>query len=83
MTDRVTTDTVIARCDNVNRRMESRGSTIRYSFEGRNGYIALDALKVADEPEPYMLRTVTVGTKREIADYLSAMIVALDDAAQR
>lgn len=85
--ERITRANVEERCANVNRRMESRGSIVRYEVEGRNGYTALDrchveydATRVPDR-RLITMSTVTVGTKREVADFLHAMMVALDDAA--
>lgn len=94
MSDRITRANVDERCANVNRRMESRGSVIRYVVEGRNGHFGLgrvtrDPNATIDLPDSVPGRgygwliqsTVTVGTKREIADFLHAMMVALDDSA--
>jgi hypothetical protein len=83
--ERITRANVDARCANVNRRMASRGSVYRYAVEGRNGGIGLDRC-YADSPDnavpgSTIVSTVTFGTKREIADFLHAMMVALDDAA--
>lgn len=85
--DRITRKNVEERVANVNRRMEERGSLIRYQAEGRNGYIGLDRIRV-DAPRLGQLgerwsvqSTVTVGTKREVGEFLHAMMVALDDAA--
>jgi hypothetical protein len=68
----MTKENLEARLENVNRRMESRGSIIRYKLQGRNGYTGLDAYPGC--------RLVTAGTKREVGTFLHAMIVALDDA---
>jgi hypothetical protein len=85
MTERITRANVDERCANVNRRMESRGSLIRYTVEGRNGHLGLDRMTKddpADKRERYTIQsTVTVGTKREVAEFLHAMMVALDDSA--
>lgn len=84
--ERITRQNVEDRVDNVNRRMESRGSSVRYTAEGRNGYIGLDRIRITPE-QPGRLgerwhieSTVTCGTKREVAEFLHAMMVALDDA---
>jgi hypothetical protein len=61
--------------------------------EGRNGYIGLDRFVRDPDCTPNLpdsvpgrgagwlcLSNVTCGTKREVADFLRAMMVALDDA---
>jgi hypothetical protein len=93
--ERITKANLEARIENLNRRMESRGSRIRYQFQGRNGYIGLDRFtRDVDNKFGMSLRdsvpgrgagwiqqaTVTVGTKREVANFLHAMMVALDDS---
>src|SRR5690242_9068826 len=96
MSERITRANLEARVENVNRRMHKAGSSIRYQIQGRNGYTALDrfvrdpnaALNLPDSVPGRgygwtMLSTVTVGTKGEIGNYLTAMMVALDDAADR
>jgi hypothetical protein len=92
--ERITKENVETRVENVNRRMEARGSAIRYQVQARNGYTGLD--RFTRDPDAtinlpdsvpgrgygwIMQSTVTVGTKREIADFLHAMMVALDDSA--
>jgi hypothetical protein len=93
--ERITRANLEERVSNVNRRMESRGSIYRYQIEARNGYIGLDRFTRNEDDALGMslpdsvpgrgagwiaLATVTVGTKREVADFLHAMMVALDDA---
>lgn len=93
MTDRITREHLEARIENLNRRMESRGATVRYQVQGRNGYIALDrftrdpdcTLNLPDSVPGrgagwIMVAHITSGTKREIAEYVGAMMVALDDS---
>lgn len=93
MQDRITRANVEERCANLNRRMEERGSAVRYQVEGRNGYIGLDRYDRDPDATIFLphsvpgrgygwrcLSTVTTGTKREVADFLHAMMVALDDA---
>lgn len=80
MSERVTRATVDARCANVNRRMEARGSIYRYAVEGRYGYIGLDRETIIDG-KMGRVDTVRTGTKREISEYLHAMMTALDDSA--
>ena len=46
-------------------------------MQGRYGYIGLDRYRRRDGA---MMSTITAGTKREIADFLRAAMVALDDA---
>lgn len=79
--ERLTRANLDARCDNVNRRFESRGSGIRYALQGRNGGIGLDRVDSADPDR--VLSTVMLGTTREVGDFLHAVMVGLDDAAQR
>ncbi len=85
---RITRENLDARVANLNRRMESRGSIYRYSLNGRNGYTAVDRIR-RDPDSPNLGESgrwithshVTAGTKREIGDWLSAAMVALDDAS--
>jgi hypothetical protein len=97
VSERITRANLDARIENLNRRMEARGSRIRYQVEARNGAIGLDRFTrdLGDEfglslPDSVpgrgagwiCLSTVTVGTKREVGDFLTAMMVALDDAGE-
>lgn len=70
--ERITIERVRERVENVNRRL-ARTTDRRVDVEQRNGYVALDECR-GDVP----VRVLTIGTKREIAAYLHAMIVALD-----
>lgn len=77
MTDRITHEDVEARVANVNRRIASTGR--RVVAERRNGYIGLDEYAVqGGTTELACQRTITVGTKREVAEYLHAMMVGID-----
>jgi hypothetical protein len=76
--ERITREDVEARLVNLNRRLESRGSAYFWAVQGRYGYIGLDRYRRSDGA---MMSTITAGTKREIADFLRAAMVALDDAA--
>jgi hypothetical protein len=93
MTERITRQDVETRVENLNRRMEARSSLYRYQVQGRNGYIGLD--RFTRDPDDTLnlpdsvpgrgagwicQSTVRVGSKREIAEFLHAMMVALDDA---
>ena len=84
MTERITRQNVDDRCRNLNRRMIELGARVGYIAEGRNGYIGLDRYEVIEQNSGYTygacLSNVVCGTKREIADFLHAMMVALDDA---
>ena len=93
MHDRITRANLETRITNVNARMQARGSVYRYQVQERNGYTGLDCYKrdpdrTLNLPDSVpgrgagwlMIRTLTVGTKREVGDYLSAMMNALDDA---
>lgn len=94
--ERITRETLETRVENVNRRMAQAGSEVRYQVQARNGYMGLDRFRrdpaaTIDLPDSVpgrgygweMLSTVTVGTKREVADYLHAMMTALDDANRK
>jgi hypothetical protein len=78
--ERITGEQLETRVANVNRRMEQRGSIYRYEAQGRNGYIGLDRVRPRESGDT-IESTVTCGTKREVADFLHAMMVALDDAS--
>lgn len=75
--DRITKADLLERVENVNRRMAHRGSRVRYQVEGRYDYTALDRA----DADGNVQSTVRCGTKREIGEFLHAMMVALDDAA--
>ena len=91
--ERITRANLEERVSNLNRRMEHHGSKVRYGVQSRNGYIGLDRYIRSDEkaatswPDSVpgrgigwdCLSTVTTGTKREVGDFLYAMMVALDD----
>lgn len=83
--ERITRENVEERVANVNRRMGERRAAVRYVAQGRNGYIGLDRLtpetEYLGEGTSWIIQaTVTAGTKREVAEFLHAMMVALDDA---
>jgi hypothetical protein len=93
MSEKITKANLDARVENLNLRMESHGSAVRYQVQGRNGYTGLDrftrdpdcTLNLPDSVPGRgagwtMLSTVTTGTKSEVAEFLHAMMVALDDA---
>lgn len=66
--ERVSVDNIALRCENLNRRL-SNGRSIH--VQGRNGYV--------DEYNAEVLvRTITVGSKKEVADFLHAMMVGID-----
>lgn len=96
MTDRMTRQRLEDRVSNLNRRMEDRGSAIRYVLEGRNGATALD--RVTKDPAATInlpdsvpgrgygwvtLDLVLIGTKAEVGDYLRAAMLTLDDAERK
>lgn len=72
-TDRITNADLATRCANLSRRISSSGRVVTY--QGRNGYTALDEYDAATGA---CLRTITVGTKREVAEFLHAMMVGID-----
>ena len=73
MGERITNETLNARCHNVNRRLAGTGRNV--FTQSRNGHTALDEGRVSDGET---IRTITVGTKREVADFLHAMMVGID-----
>lgn len=77
MSDRLTDANVRERCANLNRRMERRGANVRYEVSRRYDYMALDRMigpNFLDQQD-----VVRTGTRGEIAEFLHAMMVALDD----
>lgn len=92
--DRITRQEVENRVTSLNQRMEIAGSKYRYQVQSRNGYVGLDRFTRTTAAAAYSPRSVPgrgvgwdmdnnvmCGTKREVATYLNAMIVALHDAA--
>ena len=79
MSERITRANLEARAENVNRRLRS-GRFVRIEY--RNGYTALDECQYSPfttAPSDFStLRTITVGSKREVADFLHAMMVGID-----
>lgn len=80
MSERVTKEQLNERVRNVNRRLNPErtpmefGTNGRYVLvNGRNGYTALDEYE-----GPTMLRTITAGSKREVSEFLHAMMVGID-----
>lgn len=65
------------RSENVNRRINHGWATDGFrhhvQVEYRNGHVAVDEYE-----GDICLRTLTVGTKREVADFLHAMMVGID-----
>lgn len=59
------------RCANLNRRLAASGRHIE--FERRNGTVALD-----EHHGEAAVRTLRVGTTREMEEFLHAMIVGID-----
>ena len=75
MPERITRANLDERVRNLNRRMEQHGSKYRYHVEHRYDYYAIDRYV-----EDVCVSTVIAGcTKREIADFLHAGMVVLDD----
>lgn len=90
-TDRITLADIEARVGNVNRRLTNGRKVFS---QGRNGYIGLDEYYDNHDAtdcqrihgDSYcnsgvMVRTITCGTKREIGEFLNAMMVGIDLAA--
>lgn len=80
--ERITLANVRERVDNLNRRLAHHGSKYQYRVEHRYDYYALDRC-LRDDPDinfATLWSTVITGcTKREIADFLHAGMVVLDD----
>lgn len=75
--ERITKDALYERAVNVNRRLLGNGRGV--VVELRNGYVALDEYSVNSEGHfDACLRTITAGSKREIADFLHAMMIGID-----
>lgn len=80
MAERITRAQVDERCANLNRRLTNG---LRVEAQGRNGYIALDEYQSEREGgRLVMVRTITAGTKREIGEFLHAMMVGIDMSRQ-
>ena len=78
MSATITKETLNQRMQNVNRRLRPEGASFtalghHVYVEYRNGHAALDEYR-----DGACLRTLTVGTKREVADFLHAMMVGMD-----
>ena len=76
MSERVTIETVRARVANLNRRLDRVSA--RVELERRNGYVALD-----EYDGETCMRTLVVGSLREISEYVHAMVVGIDLANQK
>lgn len=89
MPERITKEQLEERCTNVNRRLKALGRGVQ--VQGRNGYIGLDEFRrdpdaTINLPDSVpgrgygwlMVRTLTCGTKREVADFLHAIMVGID-----
>lgn len=75
--ERITMETISERLHNVNRRFVLRGVDVCWFVQRRNGYVGLDRMRPSDGA---MLANITCGTKREIADFLHAAMVGMDDS---
>lgn len=71
MPERITKSAVVVRAQNVTQRLQASGRGV--AVEWRNGYCALDEYQGST-----CLRTITVGTTREVAEFLHAMMVGID-----
>ena len=85
MSERITRANLDERVANVNRRLEHTNRKL--IVQGRNGYWGLDEYRMEHDSEfpPHfniprfvMLRTITTGTKREVGEFLHAMMVGID-----
>lgn len=80
-TERITLANLEQRCENVNRRLEGTGRTVQ--VQGRNGGVGLDEYQAGLVTAhrvyaPQCVRTLTFGTKREVGEFLHAMMVGID-----
>ncbi len=91
MSERLNMGHLNERVQNVNRRMEEAGSANRVQIQQRNGYVGLDLFRrdpdaTINLPDSVPGRgygwicqsTITVGTKREVGEFLHAMMVGID-----
>jgi hypothetical protein len=69
--ERITQKTLDLRVGNVNRRLEGTGLSV--NAQSRNGWTGLDEYR-----DGKVQRMITAGTKREVADFLHAMMVGID-----
>jgi len=72
--ERIGIKDVEARVENLNRRLPNGRHLVA---QGRNGYIGLDEYDASGS----MVRTVTCGSKHEVADWLFAAMQGIDLAA--
>ena len=75
MSERITQKALSLRVGNVNRRLQGTGLSV--CDQGRNGYTALDEYR-----DGQCQRTIMAGTKREVAEFLHAMMVGIDMSRQ-
>jgi hypothetical protein len=71
MADSFSFATLDDRTEDVNRRIASSGRHLKW--QSRNGYIGLD-----EYDGQACIRTLTIGTKPEVADFLRAMMIGID-----
>ena len=73
--ERITNETIAARRHNVNRRLTLAGVDRNVFTQRRNGAMGLDEMRPSDGA---VVRSLAFGTKREIADFLHAMMTGMD-----
>jgi hypothetical protein len=78
MAERITYQRVVNAAQNLNARFLSRGSSILWVPQRRNGYVAIDRYQGSS-----CLSTVRVGTTREMYEVLYAAMNALDDVERK
>ena len=76
MNETITRSNIDARVENLNRRFGQRGSLYRWEVEQHSGQTHL--YRIVDETGARHSH-ITAGTKRAIADFLHAAMVAVDD----
>ena len=77
--ERTTKAQLAQRLENLNRRMESRGSSIRYAIQSHSGSTHL----YRDRIDGARIDHVHAGTSGQVSDWLWLMMNALDDSARR
>ncbi len=73
MADKITATSLNGREEVLNASLAARNVESRVAWQGRNGYVALDLL----DSHGNAMRNMTVGTNREVYDFMDAMVQAL------
>ena len=73
--ERITNQTLAERLHHLNRRYVLAGVDRAVFTEALNGHVTLSEFRPSD---PFVRRTIAVGTKRQVADFVHAMTVGID-----